>query len=182
MIVDDSHGYCRVDDASLGDERGRSAWEPYYVEQVRHETEVSVRATLALYARGEYSKTLDVGSRLMASEKGSLLREVLEALCRSAMHLNDLGLANKYLTQLDNEFKSVEDPSRLLLGILVRDRMADHESCLKDCQEYLSIRPGDIRIVRKAIQSCQLLGLTDMANRYSAIADTIDRCYQRKCD
>lgn len=112
-----------------------------------------------LYRRGEYEKCLQIALERIKiySSTAGLVRDAAEAASLCLLNLKRPEEAVPLLPLMTG----VEEPGRLIVRSRVYFESKLYEECIRECREYLKLRPGDYTI---SIRLAQCLKATDSSN------------------
>lgn len=112
-----------------------------------------------LYRRAEYEKCLQLALeriKLYASTAG-IVRDTAETAALCLLNLN----RPEEAVPLLHLMTGVEEPGRLIVRSRVYFESKMYEECIKECREYLKLRPGDYTI---SIRLAQCLRATNSSD------------------
>ena len=109
-----------------------------------------------LYRRGEYEKCLKLSKERIEkfSSTAGIVRDAAETAALCLLNLNRPKEALTFLPLMTG----VEEPGRLIVRSRVYFECKLFRDCVKECREYLKLRPGDYTISIRLAQSLLFLG------------------------
>lgn len=109
-----------------------------------------------LYRRGEYDKCLKLAKERIFkySSTAGIVRDTAETAALCLLNLNRPEEALSLLPLMTG----VEEPGRLIVRSRVYFECKFFNECVKECREYLKLRPGDYIISIRLAQSLLALG------------------------
>ena len=113
-----------------------------------------------LYRKGEYERCLQLSlDRIKAfSSSPGILRDASETASLCLLKLSRPLEALPLLPLMTG----VEEPGRLIVRSRVFEECELFEECVKECKEYLKLRPGDYAISIRLVKSLLKLECTDI--------------------
>lgn len=174
--MDDSHGYCRVLDV-IEDCRIET-FEPHISKPFGEEGS-NLPMIFALFSSRQYQQVLDKGAKVLSGTRGCLRKDLLEMLCKSAIHTGNADKARTHLDMLITEHRGAEDTAGYLLEIEAFQFLSQKAKCLESCGKYLEVRPGDIEVIRLSRQLAVQLCDDMLAQKYELMEQSVERCYHR---
>ena len=125
-----------------------------------------------LYRRGEYEKCLQISMERIDkySSTAGIVRDAAETAVLCLLNLKRPEEALPLLPLMTG----VEEPGRLIVSSRVFFECKLYSECVKECRDYLKLRPGDYTISIRLAQSLKAIGSPEDVKEIKSIFEYVE--------